>query len=270
MKEEELKNAIINYTNIYRARDGIGYFWINDFTPNMIVHPIVTKLNNKYLGNYTDPNGIFLFNNMVDVCKKDKSGIVTYQWLNPKTKIVEDKISYVFTFKPFNWIIGTGEYLSVLQNQLKEETKQIVKKLRYGNNGYFWINDFIPTMVMHPFKDELNGKYLGDFKDPSGKYLFNEMVEVSIKYGKGYVEYSWPKPNFNDPQPKISFVRSFPKWNWIIGTGTYIDNIDAQVKIKKEKLVKKLREIILKTHISKSGYLYVFNSKGDILIHPKL
>ena len=115
MSKADLKNAIINYTNIYRHSDGIGYFWINDFEPKMITHPIVTKLNGKYLGNYKDPNGVYLFNEFVKVCKKDGSGIVKYQWLNPKTKIVEDKISYVFTFEPFHWIIGTGEYLSVLQ-----------------------------------------------------------------------------------------------------------------------------------------------------------
>jgi len=268
MSEDDLKKALINFTNIYRARDGIGYFWINDFEPKMIVHPIIDNLNGKYLGDYKDPNGVYLFNNMVKKCKEDSSGIVKYQWLNPKTKVVEDKISYVFTFKPFNWIIGTGEYLSVLQNELKEKTKRIVKKLRYGDDGYFWINDFEPKMVMHPFKPELEGKSLIDFKDPKGKYLFNEMTKTCKIDNEGYVRYHWPKPNYDFPQPKISFVKAFPKWNWIIGTGVYINNIDKEVAYKKQKLLNRLKDIVAQTKVGRTGYLFIFDSSGNMLIHP--
>jgi len=268
MSKLELKTAIINYTNLYRHSNGIGYFWINDFKPKMVVHPIVSKLNGKYLGNYKDPNGVYLFNNMVKICKNTGSGIVKYQWLNPKTKIVEDKISYVFTFKPFNWIIGTGEYLSVLQNQLKKETIETVKNLSYDKNGYFWINDFKPTMIMHPYTPELNGKDLSNFKDPNGKYLFNEMVKTAKENSQGFVKYYWPKPGEKNPQPKLSFVKSFDQWKWIIGTGVYIDDIDKIVQKKEKLLMKHLHEIISNTKIGKTGYLYIFSDEGKILVHP--
>mgnify|MGYP000114924601 CR=1 FL=1 len=71
---------------------------------------------------------------------------------------------------------------------------------------YFWINDFTPTMIMHPIKPALNGKNLSSMKDPTGKHLFNEMVDVANKKGKGVVNYMWSKPGFDKPQQKISYI----------------------------------------------------------------
>jgi methyl-accepting chemotaxis protein len=103
-----------------------------------------------------------------------------------------------------------------------------VSALRYGNNDYFWINDMQPRMVMHPVKPEMNGKDLASYKDPNGKLLFVDMVDVVKKDGAGFVPYEWPKPGFDKPQPKLSYVIGFAPWNWIIGTGVYIDDLSAQ------------------------------------------
>ncbi len=103
-----------------------------------------------------------------------------------------------------------------------------VAALRYGNNDYFWINDMQPRMVMHPMKPELNGGDLSANKDPNGKALFIDFVNVVRKDGAGFVPYEWPKPGFERPQPKLSYVVGFAPWNWVIGTGVYIDDLDAQ------------------------------------------
>jgi methyl-accepting chemotaxis protein len=103
-----------------------------------------------------------------------------------------------------------------------------VAALRYGNNDYFWINDMQPRMVMHPMKPEMNGNDLSTNKDPNGKALFVEFVNVVRKDGAGFVSYEWPKPGFNQPQPKLSYVVGFAPWSWVIGTGVYIDDLSAQ------------------------------------------
>src|SRR6266436_5863379 len=103
-----------------------------------------------------------------------------------------------------------------------------VAALRYGNNDYFWINDMQPRMVMHPMKPELNGSDLSANKDPNGKALFVDFVNVVRKDGAGFVPYEWPKPGFERPQPKLSYVVGFAPWNWVIGTGVYIDDLSAQ------------------------------------------
>jgi methyl-accepting chemotaxis protein len=104
-----------------------------------------------------------------------------------------------------------------------------IAKLRYGNDDYFWINDLGPRMIMHPTKPELNGQDLTDNKDPTGQRIFVEFVNIVKKDGSGFVEYQWPKPGKETPQPKLSFVAGFEPWGWVIGTGVYIDDLQAQL-----------------------------------------
>jgi methyl-accepting chemotaxis protein len=103
-----------------------------------------------------------------------------------------------------------------------------VAALRYGSNDYFWVNDMQPRMVMHPMKPEMNGNDISAFKDPNGKTLFVDMVNVVKRDGAGFVPYEWPKPGFDRPQPKLSYVVGFAPWSWVIGTGVYIDDLNAQ------------------------------------------
>ena len=112
--------------------------------------------------------------------------------------------------------------------EAKAQALAAVSQLRYDGQDYFWINDTTPTMIMHPMKPQLDGKDLTEVKDPDGVFLFREMVKaVKSNPDGGYVHYMWPKPGKEDPQPKISFVREFQPWGWIIGTGMYIDDIEA-------------------------------------------
>ncbi|HMK50313.1 MAG TPA: methyl-accepting chemotaxis protein [Thermodesulfovibrionales bacterium] len=105
-----------------------------------------------------------------------------------------------------------------------------VKNLRYEDKDYFWINDMRPRMIMHPFKPELDGTDISDFKDPTGKALFVSMVEVVKNSKAGFVNYMWPKPNYKDPVPKISYVKGFEPWGWVIGSGIYVDDVNAIVR----------------------------------------
>src|SRR6186713_539727 len=110
-----------------------------------------------------------------------------------------------------------------------------VATLRYGSNDYFWVNDMHPRMVMHPMKPEMNGNDISTFKDPNGKALFVDFVNVVKKAGAGFVPYEWPKPGFDKPQPKLSYVAGFSPWNWVIGTGVYIDDLKAQAWVSTQR-----------------------------------
>ncbi|MET0091043.1 MAG: methyl-accepting chemotaxis protein [Candidatus Thiodiazotropha sp.] len=103
-----------------------------------------------------------------------------------------------------------------------------VEDIRYGDDGYFWINDHQPKMVMHPIKPKLNGQYLGEIKDPQGKPLFKAFVSKAESDPEGgFVDYLWPKVGKDDPQPKVSFVKDYPAWQWIIGSGLYVDDVNG-------------------------------------------
>ncbi len=117
----------------------------------------------------------------------------------------------------------------------KEEAQQKainrLKAIRYDNgSNYLWINDLSPTMIMHPIKPELDGKDLTDNKDPDGKALFVEMATVCKEKGKGFVRYSWPKAGSSKPVPKLSYVELYKPWGWVVGTGIYVDDVDAAMQ----------------------------------------
>ncbi len=114
----------------------------------------------------------------------------------------------------------------------KTSALKLIKALRYDGDNYFWINDLHPKMIMHPIKPSLDGKDLSGSKDPNGKLLFIDMANTVKKNGAGFVPYFWPKPGSEDPVAKLSFVKGFRPWGWIIGTGIYIDDVEAAFRKK--------------------------------------
>jgi methyl-accepting chemotaxis protein len=110
--------------------------------------------------------------------------------------------------------------------EAKRAALDVVRSLRYEQSDYFWINDMEPRMVMHPIKPQLDGKDLSGLEDPTGKRLFVEFVSTVRKDGAGFVSYLWPKPGFEKPQPKVSYVKGFAPWGWVIGSGIYVDDVD--------------------------------------------
>ncbi|MCF8168497.1 MAG: cache domain-containing protein [Rhodoferax sp.] len=117
----------------------------------------------------------------------------------------------------------------ISEAEAKQRAMSEIKELRYSAVEYFWINDMHPKMVMHPIKPELDGRDLSDFKDAQGKLLYNEFVAIVKASGAGFVPYMWPKPGSVSSVPKISYVKGFSPWGWIIGSGVYVDTVDAAV-----------------------------------------
>ncbi len=119
-----------------------------------------------------------------------------------------------------------GEIESAEARRLAREA---VASSRYDGQNYFWINDLEPRMIMHPIKPELDGKVLAQSKDADGKALFVEMADVARDSGEGFVSYKWAKPGFSKPVAKTSFVKLVPEWGWVLGSGLYLDDVEAEL-----------------------------------------
>ncbi|XLX38424.1 methyl-accepting chemotaxis protein [Ectopseudomonas mendocina] len=129
--------------------------------------------------------------------------------------------------KHFHGLESAG---SLSREEAQKQAMEVVRGLRYDGQEYFWINDQTPVMLMHPMNAKLEGQNLSGFKDPDGKALFNEMVAITRSQGGGQVDYRWPKPGATDPVPKISYVELFQPWGWIIGSGVYVDDVQAEFR----------------------------------------
>jgi methyl-accepting chemotaxis protein len=121
----------------------------------------------------------------------------------------------------------------------KRAAAAAVGTMRYGQSEYFWIHDLQHTMIMHPIKPELNGKVLDQLKDKSGKLLFTEMNKVVNAQGAGFVDYLWPKPGSGSDEgvAKTSYVMGFQSWGWVIGSGLYVDDVEARFRADAIKLL---------------------------------
>ncbi|MBL4765037.1 MAG: methyl-accepting chemotaxis protein [Colwellia sp.] len=168
---------------------------------------------------------------------------------------------------------------SLDEKQAKKQALAVLKSLRYDQSNYFWVTDFTPTMLMHPIKPKLNGTNVAHLKDPNGIPFILNMTNIVRAKGQGFVPYQWPKPGVAELVDKISFVKGFTPWQWVIGSGTYIDDIDATFSIQRNTLLGYAvlitfiitlvgyiigRSIIIPTHAASSLMKDIAQGKGDL------
>jgi methyl-accepting chemotaxis protein len=118
---------------------------------------------------------------------------------------------------------------SMSREQAQQAALATIEALRYNGTDYYWVTDMHPVMLMHPTKPQLDGTDVSQTEDASGKKMFAAMVEVARAKGEGFVDYDFDKPTGEKAAPKISYVKKFAPWGWVIGTGVYVDEIRAAV-----------------------------------------
>ncbi len=149
----------------------------------------------------------------------------TYELQLAKNRALVDSASGILTY--FKGEVDRG---ALAPEQAQKMAMDSVAHLRFDDDNYLWINDTNCRMVMHPAKPELNGKSLSDFADPNGLYIFREATKIAQVRGQGAVYYMWPKPGHDQPVSKVSYVRLFRPWGWVVGTGEYQDEIADRLR----------------------------------------
>ncbi|MCK5074955.1 MAG: cache domain-containing protein, partial [Calditrichia bacterium] len=207
-------------------------------------------------------NSIFFHKNaMIDARKEELMNVVTLA--------INSIQSYYSMYK--KGIINEKTAKLLAMNELK--------KFRYKNGtGYIWINDTgkpYPHMVMHPTLPELDGKIMDspEYNCALGKdiNLFHAFIDVTEKFGEGYVHYLWPKPTnegLTEKQPKLSYVRLFKHWNWIVGSGLYMDDIEKEVEKRIIAIENEFKKTFAKIKIAENGYMFLFNHERKVIVHP--
>lgn len=148
-----------------------------------------------------------------------------------KREMIQELVNTSTSLAKKNYhLVQKGE---ISDSAAKDLTINEISLLRYGDKlkDYFWITDYQPIMIYHPYRRDLNGKDVSNFKDPDGKRMFYEMVQVVNKYGAGFVNYKWQwMDDSTKIVDKISFVKPFKEWNWIIGTGIYFEDVKEEIE----------------------------------------
>ncbi|WP_022670126.1 methyl-accepting chemotaxis protein [Hippea alviniae] len=147
---------------------------------------------------------------------------------------------------------------------VKQEIIQDLSKIRYDNGNYFFVIDQNGTMILDPPKPQLNGKNVINVKDKKGEYLFQKMIQISKTKGNGFVYYWWVKPG-GGVAPKISYIKTIPKLNWIIGSGVYLDDVQKEALAYKKKIEKEMLSSIIVSIIVAIAALIVIALIGSAL-----
>ncbi|WP_282124955.1 DUF294 nucleotidyltransferase-like domain-containing protein [Marinifilum flexuosum] len=132
--------------------------------------------------------------------------------------------------------------------EAQEKASEHIGKMRYGNEqkDYFWIITNSPKMIMHPYRPDLNGTDLSNFSDNHENKLFVDAAELVKNEGEGFIQYYWQwKDDASKISPKLSYVKGFSEWNWVIGTGIYLDDVEMEISQLKKTLLKISFTIIL-------------------------
>ena len=210
----------------------------------IIIHPD-PKMLNKDLYNLKDPDGVYVIRELVKAAKKapeGKAGYVLYKWwryVNGKKLPPESKLSAAMYFKPWEWILGTGVYISDIKAEVEKKKKENLKRLcakllemRLGEHGYAFIFDREGNMICHPNLKNIN-IIKAKAKDPStGRLMFDELTEAARKpWGQNVLEYLWDKPNDRKHYiyPKIAWCAQEPSTGWYVVVSAYKDEVEKPI-----------------------------------------
>jgi PAS domain S-box-containing protein len=144
------------------------------------------------------------------------------------------------------WSVIDEYYHEIERGNLTKEMAQEmalnkIRSIRYGDEAkdYFWITNMDTKMLMHPYRPDLNGTNVSDYEDPQGTRLFAEAVGKVKESGDGYIDYWWQwKDDSTRIVPKLSYVKGFEPWGWIVATGIYLEDVKEEIKAIRATIVR--------------------------------
>lgn len=156
----------------------------------------------------------------------------------------------------------------ITEEEAKNSAYNLSRNTRYFNNDYFFIYTEKLHSLAHPDR-KMEGRDVFKTVDKNGYAFGEDMVRKAIREGGGYVNLWWTRLGDTKPVPKILYVKGYPQWNWIIGTGAYVDDIEAAVEQQKLGLIQDMRKGFSGIRLSETGRLFIFDNEKNVLVLPQ-
>lgn len=155
----------------------------------------------------------------------------------------------------------------ISEAEAKKRAIEGMRKLRYGDDDYLWISDFNSVLISHPDPKLFNADF-SHVRDVEGNLIVPPMVTVAREQGQGFTSYWWNRLGRTKPSEKLTFSKLFKPWHWVYGTGVYIDDITDEVNLRRQALIDRLRTLMSRITIARTGYMFIFDDKMNMIIHP--
>jgi len=253
--DAQLKKLIIDALRNIRFSDGRGYFFIYDRKGINMMHPILPDIENTNLWDFKDIKGKYVIRELSQLSMQQGAETLRWWWKKPSDPQTEyEKIGYVEHFSPFDWFIGTGDYVLDYEEQLKKELLVSINKIRYGKEGYIFVIDQMGDYLSHVKKQYIGTNRI-DYKDANGVLITQEILNIA-RSGQGFFSYEGSvKPSTGKASQKRSFVIGIDDWQWAIGSGAYLDDIaeivsERTIRLKEKNSKELVQNLIFAVVIS--------------------
>jgi signal transduction histidine kinase/DNA-binding response OmpR family regulator len=242
---EVIKRTIIDALQSMRVYQGKGDFFILDLEGGIVLGAAESIFEGKPLAPFRDGEDHQVITGMIGLARKKVEGTYRYSWSKPGEKGDDIfHLSYIKLFKPYGWIIGATLSAGDIEAEIQKELLDDIAKVRYGKNGYIFIDDWQGVVLEHGTQPDLVGKNIWDHQDSNGVKVVQGLIAAAKTREGDYIYYSWRKPDTGEERPKVSFSRGVNDWQWMVGTGVYIDDVEADIAILQRSLNAGLRKDI--------------------------
>jgi len=219
-----------------------GYFFLNDIKGINIMHPLVPKLEGHNLINLQNSKGKFIIKETISLLKDKDESYKEWYWKKIKDNDKEfKKIGFVKNIYELGWYIGTGEYIDDFSKDVQKKVAGQIEKFRFGKNGYFIITDKDNNYINHINKKLIGKNAFEELKVMNDFESINKIQSV-IDQSEGYVYLDFFKPNSTTISSKIIYLKTIPKWGWVVSTGFYKDDVQTLINDEKKILTNKYNE----------------------------
>lgn len=230
----ELRKMIVETLRPVRFYDGRGYFFIDDMNGNFVLLPTSPQLEGKALLDNQDDTGHFIMRGLISAARLPRGeGFSRYRWYTPENPIVmAEKLSYVRYFEPYDWLIGTGDYLYKWEERQKQEAMLHLRTQRFGTTGYTALFDAGGRLLLSPSNAALEGKAEADL--PVFERSVLEKLLSTARAGGGIVRYDWPQADTGTLMKKTAYVQTYAPWQWVVVTTLFDDEMYAAVAAEQQ------------------------------------
>ncbi len=247
--KNEIEQLIKEALRPVRFNKGRGYFFIGSLDGYDILYPPNPDLEGSYVYYFKDIKGNFVMQDELEIVNNKGEGFVSGFWEKPEEIENQpfEKISFVKYFKPLKWYIGTGEYVDDFKADLQQQVLEQLSNIRFGEEGYVFVNTYKGDALITNGNIVEGDVNLWELQDPNGIKVIQEERRVVENHDGGYISYSWRKLTGDIPVQKTSFIKGIPEWEWMVGAGVYLDEIENIILQKRTDLGKIVRRNILIT-----------------------
>lgn len=159
---------------------------------------------------------------------------------------------------------AAAESGELTMDEAQSRAKDMLRSVRFGNDDYFFTYNRDLTAIAHP-DERFEGRNLTDLQDADGVYVLQEIRDVALNEGSGYVNYRWERLDGAEPSPKIGYVFHYEPWDWIIGTGVYVDDIDSDVAEQVLGVQSDLERIFAEITFAEDGFFFILDQDGEVV-----